>query len=35
MIPVDSALALSPEFELEELQNMDPTLDLLRDVGLL
>jgi iron(III) transport system substrate-binding protein len=35
MIPVDSALALSPEFELEKLQDMDPTLDLLRDVGLL
>lgn len=35
MVPVDSALTLSPEFELEKLQNMDPTLDLLREVGLL
>ncbi len=35
MVPVDSALGLSPEFELERLQEMDPTLDLLRDVGLL
>lgn len=35
MVPVDSALTLSPEFELEELQEMDPTLDLLREVGLL
>jgi iron(III) transport system substrate-binding protein len=35
MVPVDSAMALSPEFELERLQDMDPTLDLLREVGLL
>jgi iron(III) transport system substrate-binding protein len=35
MVPVDSALTLSPEFELEKLQDMDPTLDLLREVGLL
>ncbi|MFB6247016.1 MAG: iron ABC transporter substrate-binding protein [Salinibacter sp.] len=35
MVPVDSALALSPEFDLQRLQEMDPTLDLLRDVGLL
>jgi iron(III) transport system substrate-binding protein len=35
MIPADSALTLSPEFELQQLQEMDPTLDLLRDVGLL
>jgi iron(III) transport system substrate-binding protein len=35
MMPADSALTLSPEFELQQLQEMDPTLDLLRDVGLL
>lgn len=35
MVPVDSALTLSPEFELERLQEMDPTLTLLRDVGAL
>jgi iron(III) transport system substrate-binding protein len=35
MVPVDSALTLSPEVELQRLQEMDPTLDLLRDVGLL
>jgi iron(III) transport system substrate-binding protein len=35
MVPVDSALALSPEFDLQRLQEMEPTLDLLRDVGLL
>lgn len=35
MVPVDSALGLSPEFELERLQEMEPTLDLLRDAGLL
>ncbi len=35
MSPVDKALDLSPEFEMEKLQNMDPTLDLLREVGLL
>ncbi len=35
MMPVDRALALSPEFEPQRLQEMDPTLDLLRDVGLL
>lgn len=35
MMPVEKALKLSPEFELERLQEMDPTLDLLRDVGAL
>ena len=35
MIQADSALTLSPEFDLQRLQEMDPTLDLLRDVGLL
>ncbi|PSQ93445.1 MAG: iron ABC transporter substrate-binding protein, partial [Bacteroidetes bacterium QH_2_63_10] len=35
MVPVDSALALSPEFDFQRLQEMDPTLDLLRDAGLL
>jgi len=35
MVSADSALTLSPEFELQRLQEMDPTLDLLRDVGLL
>ena len=35
MVPVDSALALSPEFDFRRLQEMDPTLDLLRDAGLL
>jgi iron(III) transport system substrate-binding protein len=35
MMPVDSALTLSPEFDLERLQEMDPTLKLLRDVGAL
>ena len=35
MVPADSALTLSPEFDLQRLQEMDPTLSLLRDVGLL
>ena len=35
MMPVEEALRLSPEFELERLQEMDPTLKLLRDVGAL
>ncbi|PSQ97912.1 MAG: iron ABC transporter substrate-binding protein [Bacteroidetes bacterium SW_9_63_38] len=35
MVPVDRALTLSPEFELERLQEMDPTLDLLREIGAL
>jgi ABC-type Fe3+ transport system, periplasmic component len=35
MMPVDKALRLSPEFELAQLQDMDPTLELLRDVGAL
>jgi len=35
MVPADSALALSPEFDPQRLQEMDPTLSLLRDVGLL
>ncbi|PSQ98091.1 MAG: iron ABC transporter substrate-binding protein [Bacteroidetes bacterium SW_11_64_17] len=35
MMPVEQALKLSPEFELVQLQDMDPTLELLRDVGAL
>jgi iron(III) transport system substrate-binding protein len=35
MRPADKALDLSPEFELQRLQDMDPTLNLLRDVGAL
>ena len=35
MTSVDSTLTLSPDFELERLEEMDPTLSLLRDVGLL
>jgi iron(III) transport system substrate-binding protein len=35
MISADEALKLSPEFDLQELQNMEPTLNLLRDVGAL
>ncbi|MFB6229516.1 MAG: iron ABC transporter substrate-binding protein [Salinibacter sp.] len=35
MMPVKKALKLSPEFELERLQEMDPTLELLRNVGAL
>jgi hypothetical protein len=32
---VDEALALSPAFELDRLREREPTLELLRDVGLL
>jgi ABC-type thiamine transport system, periplasmic component len=35
MMPAEEALALSPEFDVQRLQEMDPTLDLLRDVGAL
>jgi iron(III) transport system substrate-binding protein len=35
MMPVEEALRLSPEFDLQRLQEMDPTLTLLRDVGAL
>lgn len=35
MMPVEDALTLSPDFELERLQEMAPTLELLRDVGAL
>ncbi|WP_103020394.1 iron ABC transporter substrate-binding protein [Salinibacter altiplanensis] len=35
MTPAEEALQLSPEFELQRLQEMDPTLELLRDVGAL
>jgi iron(III) transport system substrate-binding protein len=35
MMPAEKALKLSPEFELERLQEMDPTLELLRNVGAL
>jgi len=35
MMPVEKALKLSPEFDLQRLQEMDPTLELLRDVGAL
>ena len=35
MMPVEQALRLSPTFDLQRLQEMDPTLTLLRDVGAL
>jgi iron(III) transport system substrate-binding protein len=35
LIPVEDALALSPDFELDRLQEREPTLELLRDVGIL
>jgi len=35
MMPVEDALALSPEFELDRLREREATLELLRDVGLL
>lgn len=35
MLSVEQALALSPDFELDQLRERDPTLELLRDVGLL
>ena len=34
-MPADEALKMSPEFDLQKLQNMEPTLDLLRDAGAL
>lgn len=35
MLPVDQALALSPEMNFEDLKNLDATLRLMREVGLL
>lgn len=35
MLSVEEALALSPTFELDRLREREPTLELLRDVGLL
>jgi hypothetical protein len=35
MLPVDDALALSPDFNYDQLQEIDATLELLRDEGLL
>lgn len=35
MLPVEEALQTSPEFDLEQLRNIDETLDLLRGEGLL
>ncbi len=35
MMPAEEALRLSPTFDLQRLQEMDPTLELLRDVGAL
>ncbi len=35
LIPVEDALALSPEFELDRLREREATLELFRDVGLL
>jgi iron(III) transport system substrate-binding protein len=35
MMPAEEALKLSPDFDLKRLQEMDPTLELLRDVGAL
>lgn len=35
MLPVDDALALSPDFNYDQLQEIDATLALLRDEGLL
>ena len=35
MISAEKALKLSPEFDVQRLQEMDPTLKLLRDVGAL
>jgi iron(III) transport system substrate-binding protein len=35
LMPVEDALALSPEFELDRLREREATLELLRDVGLL
>lgn len=33
MMPVEEALGLSPDFDFERLQELDDTLELLRDVG--
>jgi iron(III) transport system substrate-binding protein len=35
MMPVKKSLSLSPETDLQRLEEMDPTLELLRDVGAL
>jgi len=35
MMPAEEALKLSPEFDPQRLEEMDPTLELLRDVGAL
>ena len=35
MLPVDRALRLSPEFDFEQLQDLDATLEMLRSVGAL
>lgn len=35
MLPVEEALQTSPEFDLEQLRNIEATLDLLRNEGLL
>ncbi len=35
MLPVEEALQTSPEFDFEQLRNIDETLNLLRDEGLL
>ncbi|MFP4228643.1 MAG: iron ABC transporter substrate-binding protein [Salinivenus sp.] len=35
LLPVEDALALSPDVELDRLREREPTLELLRDVGLL
>lgn len=35
MLPVEKSLSLSPDFEPEELGNLEPTLELLRDEGIL
>lgn len=35
LIPVEDALALSPDFELDRLREREPTLELLRDAGIL
>jgi iron(III) transport system substrate-binding protein len=34
-LPVDQAMRLSPQFDYEKLRNMDPTLSLMREEGLL
>ncbi|NBC19058.1 MAG: extracellular solute-binding protein [Bacteroidetes bacterium] len=35
MVPADSSMQLSPGFEVDQLRDLDATLDLLREVGLL